>query len=146
MSVARLSLPFVVSPERLPTSCPVQDDSRVPIWWWCSNAITRFGNKALDVHHLEPRPGEGHRWIATYRRDSFFRSMLIAGGIQPRLCRLERHRLLARKAELGAVPPHALMGLAPDQEQAVHRYRKAAAKGHEDAPTVLDDYFQRRDK
>ena len=51
-------------------------------------------------------PARGHRWIATFRRGSFLLSLLIAGGMQPRLCRLERHRLLAREAELGAVPPH----------------------------------------
>ena len=162
MSVARLSLPSVVSAERLPTSCPVQDDSRVPIWSACSNAMRRFGEQGLTrassgtasrrgdtggsppsgaalVSVLErdetvrrtrrlmltrassgtaslptfqdaksgdtgcDRHEEGHRGR---RRGSFLLSLLIAGGMQPRLCRLERHRLLARKAELGAVPPH----------------------------------------
>ena len=51
-------------------------------------------------------PARGHRWIATFRRGSFLLYLLAAGGMQPRLCRLERHRLLAREAELGAVPPH----------------------------------------
>ncbi len=51
-------------------------------------------------------PARGHRWIATFKSGSFLLSLLIAGGMQPRLYCLERHRLLARKAELGAVPPH----------------------------------------
>ena len=33
----------------------------------CSNATRRFGDKARDAHHRDPRPGEGHRWIATLR-------------------------------------------------------------------------------
>ena len=36
----------------------------------------------------------------------FLLSLLIAGGMQPRLCPLERHRRLAREAELRAIPPH----------------------------------------
>ena len=34
------------SARRLPTSCLVQNDSRVPISVACSNALVRFGNKA----------------------------------------------------------------------------------------------------
>ncbi len=33
----------------------------------CSNATRRFGDKARDVHHRAPRPGEGQRWIAPLR-------------------------------------------------------------------------------
>ncbi len=65
-------------------------------------------NEKHCVHHREPRPGKGHRWIATFRRGSFLLSLLTAGGMQPRLCRPERHRLLAGEAELGAIPPHAV--------------------------------------
>ena len=58
-------------------------------------------------------PARGHRWIATFRRGSFLLSLLIAGGMQPCLCRLERHRLLAREAELGAVPPNPVRASPP---------------------------------
>ena len=63
-------------------------------------------NKGFHAHHREPRPGEGTPVIATFRRGSFLLFLLTAGGVWSRLCRPERHRRLAREAELGAVPPH----------------------------------------
>ena len=80
---------------------------RVPIWSTCSTATGRLGEQGSRRASSGNRdPARGHRWIATFRRGSFLLSLLIAGGMQPRLCRLERHRLLAREAELSAVPPH----------------------------------------
>ena len=35
------------SAQRLPTSCSVQDDSRVPIWSACSNAMRWFGKQGM---------------------------------------------------------------------------------------------------
>ena len=61
------------------------------------SAVAAIGNRV---------PARGHRWIATFRRGSFPLSLLTADGMQPRLFCLKRHRLLAREAELGAVPPH----------------------------------------
>ena len=51
-------------------------------------------------------PARGHGGSPPFRRGSFLLSSLIADGMQPCLCRPKRHRLVAREAELGAVPPH----------------------------------------
>ena len=107
-SVARLSLPSVVSAERLPTSCPVQDDSRVPIWSACSNAMSVVRRTRHNTCIIGNRvPARGHRWIATLRRGSFLLSLArLPLGCSRAYAVSERHRLLAREAELGAVPPH----------------------------------------
>ena len=42
-----------------PTSCLVQNDSRVPIFAACSSALRRSANEAGGVHHREPRPDDG---------------------------------------------------------------------------------------
>ncbi len=52
------------SAQRPPTSCLVQYDPRVPVCRACSNPIGGPANEGSHVHHREPRPGEGHRWIA----------------------------------------------------------------------------------
>ena len=118
MSVARLSLPSVVGaaaanvmpgPGRFPSANlrGVLDRNRAVRQ---TRPTTRIiGNRA---------PARGHRWIATFRRGSFLLSLLTAGGMQPRLYRPKRHRLLAREAELRAVPPHAVKhhADAPGQE------------------------------
>ena len=91
----------------LPTSCPVQIGSRVPISKACSNATGRFGKQ------VGPRASSGTAsrrgdtgGSPPFRRGSFLLSSLIADGMQPCLCRPKRHRLVAREAELGAIPPH----------------------------------------
>ena len=106
MSVARLSLPSVVSaaaanfmpgPRRFPSANLISVLERNETVRQTRRGACIIGNRV---------PARGHRWIATFRRGSFLLSLLIAGGMQPRLCRPERHRLLAREAELSAVPPH----------------------------------------
>ena len=97
------------SAHRLPTSCPVQIGSRVPISTACSNATCRFGKR------VGPRASSGTAsrrgdvgGSPTFRRGSFLLSSLTADGMQPCLCHPRRHRFLARKAELGSIPPHAV--------------------------------------
>ena len=97
------------SAHRLPTSCPVQIGSRVPISTACSNATCRFGKR------VGPRASSGTAsrrgdvgGSPTFRRGSFLLSSLTADGMQPCLCHPKRHRFLARKAELGSIPPHSV--------------------------------------
>ena len=108
------------SAHRLPTSYPVQIGSRVPISTACSNATYRFGKR------VGPRASSGTAsrrgdvgGSPTFRRGSFLLSSLTTDGMQPRLCRPKRHRLFAREAELGAVPPHP-----------VKHYADAPSQGH----------------
>jgi len=66
-----------------------------------------FGKQGPNACIIGNRvPAKGHRWIATFKRGSFLLYSLTADEIQPRLCCLKRHRLLAREAELGAILPH----------------------------------------
>ena len=97
------------SARRLPTSCLVQDDSRVPICDTCSNAVRRFGEQPETACIIGNRvPARGHRWSATFRRGSFLLSLSSVAGMQPRLSRPKCHRFLTREPELGAIPPHSV--------------------------------------
>ena len=89
-----------------PTSCQVQDDSRVPICSACSTAIGRFGEQTSTRASSGTASRRGDTGDRTFRRGPFLLFPLTAGGMRSRLRRLERHRRLAREAELGAVPPH----------------------------------------
>ena len=94
------------SARRLPTSCLVQNGSRVPISNACSNTASRFGDQAkrrASSGTASRRRDTGGR--TTVKRGSFLLSLLSADGMQPRLCHPKRHRLVACEAELGAVPP-----------------------------------------
>ena len=77
------------SAQWLPTSCLVQNDSRVPISGACSNAIERFGQQAM----IRASSGTASRrgdtgGSPTFKRGSFLLSLITADGIQPRLSRL----------------------------------------------------------
>ena len=107
MSVARLSLPSVVSalaanfmpgPVQFPSAYLVRVLERDKAVRQTSGTTCIIGNRV---------PARGHRWIIhLLKRGSILLSLLIAGGVQPRLCRPKRHRFLTREAEFGAIPPH----------------------------------------
>lgn len=105
VSVSRLSLPSVFSTV-VPISCPVQDDSGTPIYSAYSNTVRQFGKQI----GLRASSGTAFRWVdtggsLTFKRRSFFLSLLSADEVQLRLRRPKHHRVFACELEVGAIPP-----------------------------------------
>ena len=106
MSVARLSLPSVVSAEAANFMPSPQRFPGANL-----NGVLERDKTVRQQGSVRASSGTASRrgdtgGSPTFKRGPFLLSLLTADGMRPCLCRAKRHRLLARELELGAIPPH----------------------------------------